>query len=121
MSRFAAVSSRPFPNGGFPSFPATKSARPRAKSRQARARASAKAAEPHAKDRRIRIRAPAEPHTTAARQRAEYIGDLEATRIRKPSENGASSPSLVASRNPLEEKPEKRPRNPHRIEGGGGW
>ena len=72
MSRFAAVSSRPFPNGGFPSFPATKSARPRAKSRQARARAPAKAAEPRAKDRRIRIRihAPAEPHITSARQRA---------------------------------------------------
>ena len=52
MSRFAAVSSRPFPNGGFPSFPATKSARPRAKSRQARARA------------------PAKPHITSARQRA---------------------------------------------------
>ena len=55
MSRFAAVSSRPFPNGGFPSFPATKSARPRTKSRQARARAPAKAAE---------------PHITSARQRA---------------------------------------------------
>lgn len=121
MSRFAAVSSRPFPNGGFPSFPAAKSTRPRAKSRQARARTPSKTAEPHAKDRwiRIRIHAPVEPRATVARQRAEYIGNLEVTRIRKPSENGASSPSLIASHNLLEETSETRTRNPYRIEGGG--